>query len=63
MAGALHRSLGGPAAYDGVITARPLFGEGPAPDPADLKRGLRLYVFACALLWALIALGGLAWPR
>jgi adenosylcobinamide-phosphate synthase len=63
MAGALGRSLGGPAAYDGMLTPRPQFGEGPAPDPSDLKRGLRLYLIACALLWALIAAGGLVWPR
>ena len=63
MAGALGRALGGAATYDGVVTERPVFGQGPAPDPADLRRGLALYVRACALLWLVVALGGLAWPR
>jgi len=63
MAGALGVSLGGPASYDGVPTARPRFGNGPAPTARDLRRGLRLYVRACALLWAAIAAGGLVWRR
>jgi adenosylcobinamide-phosphate synthase len=63
MAGALGRALGGPAAYDGVVAHRPTFGQGPAPDAADLQRGLALYLRACALLWLLVAIGGLAWPR
>jgi len=63
MAGALQRRLGGPASYDGVATARPQFGRGPAPDAADLRRGLRVYGAACALMWAALAAGGLAWPR
>jgi adenosylcobinamide-phosphate synthase len=63
MAGALGRTLGGPAAYDGVRLDRPKFGEGPTPAPADLDRGLRVYVGACALLWMLCAVGGLAWRR
>jgi adenosylcobinamide-phosphate synthase len=63
MAGALHRTFGGPAAYDGAMIERPTFGEGPAPDAADLRRGLALYVRACALLWLVVAVGGLAWPR
>jgi adenosylcobinamide-phosphate synthase len=62
MAGALGLSLGGPVFYDGVATARPSFGGGPAPSAGDLRRGLRIYVGACALLWAAIAAGGLAWP-
>ena len=63
MAGALQRRLGGPAAYDGVATARPQFGRGAPPDAADLRRGLRVYVAACALMWAALAAGGLAWAR
>jgi len=63
MAGVLGCTLGGPAAYDGVMIQRPTFGRGPAPDAADLRRGLALYLRACALLWLLIAIGGLAWPR
>jgi adenosylcobinamide-phosphate synthase len=61
MAGALGVSLGGPAAYDGVLTVRPSFGDGPRPAPHDLDRGLRCYRRACAVLWILVAAGGLAW--
>ncbi|MHB1872676.1 MAG: cobalamin biosynthesis protein CobD/CbiB [Steroidobacteraceae bacterium] len=63
MAGALGLKLGGPVFYDGVATARPSFGSGPAPGAADLRRGLRTYVAACALMWAVIIGGGLVWPR
>lgn len=63
MAGALGCQLGGPASYDGVVTERPRFGAGPAPAAADLRRGLGLYMAACALLWALLLAGGFAWPR
>jgi adenosylcobinamide-phosphate synthase len=63
MAGALGLRLGEPARYDGALVERPVFGEGSAPRAADLGRGLRLYLRACALLWALFALGALAWPR
>jgi adenosylcobinamide-phosphate synthase len=40
---------------------RPTFGDGAAPAPEDLIRGLTLYRRACGLLWLLLALGGLAW--
>ncbi len=63
MAGALGVRLGGPASYDGVVHNRPVFGEGPAPRPADLKRGLRLYLRACAALVLALVVGALAWPR
>lgn len=63
MAGALGVRLGGAAIYDGVAHQRPVFGEGPAPGPAELRRGLRLYMRACAVLAAALAIGGLAWPR
>jgi adenosylcobinamide-phosphate synthase len=63
MAGALQRRLGGPATYDGVATQRPQFGDGRAPDAPDLRRGLHVYLIACALMWAAIAAGGLAWPH
>lgn len=53
MAGALGVSLGGPAVYDGVAADRPVFGVGPAPDAAALRRGLSVYRRACALLWLL----------
>ena len=63
MAGALGVRLGGPVAYDGVMTPRPVFGHGPAPDVADLGRALGIYVRACGLLWAAVAIGGRAWRR
>jgi adenosylcobinamide-phosphate synthase len=55
MAGALRIRLGGPATYDGVLHERPVFGTGPAPGVAELRRGLKLYVIACGLLWLAIA--------
>lgn len=65
MAGGLGRTLGGAASYDGVSMARPTFGEGPAPDTADLRRGLKIYVLAClALAGMLIPLMAVSsWPR
>jgi adenosylcobinamide-phosphate synthase len=63
MAGALGVRLGGPVSYDGVVHNRPVFGDGPAPGAADLGRGLRLYLRACAGLVLALVLGGLAWPR
>jgi adenosylcobinamide-phosphate synthase len=68
MAGALRIRLGGPAIYDGVLHQRPVFGTGPAPGVAELRRGLRLYVVACGLLWlAIAAVGatasGTSWPH
>jgi adenosylcobinamide-phosphate synthase len=50
MAGALDVQLGGPVRYDGELAARPSFGDGPAPQPADLERGLKVYRRACGLL-------------
>lgn len=61
MAGALGVTLGGPAVYDGEITERPAFGDGPAPGAEDLRRGLDLYLRACGLLW--LAMGAAAWRR
>jgi len=61
MAGALGRTLGGPARYEGVVVERPRFGSGPAPAASDLVRGQQLYVVACAGLWILLAAGGLPW--
>jgi adenosylcobinamide-phosphate synthase len=63
MAGALNIEMGGPVAYDGVVTKGPAFGSGPRPGASDLERGLKVYVTACGLLWLLLALGGRAWPR
>jgi adenosylcobinamide-phosphate synthase len=62
MAGALRIRLGGPAAYDGVVYERPSLGAGASPTVADLERGLRIYVIACALLWLVAAaLAALRW--
>lgn len=63
MAGALGVRLGGPVAYDGVMTDRPAFGDGPPPAVSDLRRALALYVRACGLLWITVAIGGRAWRR
>lgn len=63
MAGALGVQLGGPVSYDGAQTMRPRFGEGSTAGAAELCRGLRLYVAACGLMWLMLAIGGLAWPR
>ena len=63
MAGALGVRLGGPVAYEGVMTDRPVFGEGLEPTAADLRRALNIYVRACGLLWAAVAIGGRVWRR
>jgi adenosylcobinamide-phosphate synthase len=63
MAGGLGVQLGGLASYDGVPHQRPTFGNGPRPSALDLRRGLGLYLRACGILAAALALGGLAWPR
>ena len=41
-AGALGRTLGGPVSYAGRREDRPLLGDGPAPDVADIARASRL---------------------
>lgn len=60
MAGALRIRLGGPTAYDGVMHERPVFGAGSSPTVDDLKRGLRIYVIACGLLWLAAVAAGFA---
>jgi adenosylcobinamide-phosphate synthase len=60
MAGALRIRLGGPTAYDGVMHERPSFGAGSSPTVDDLKRGLRIYVIACGLLWLAAVAAGFA---
>ena len=60
MAGALRIRLGGPTAYDGVMHERPVFGAGSSPTVDDLKRGLRIYVIACGLLWLAAAAAAFA---
>jgi adenosylcobinamide-phosphate synthase len=41
-AGALGRTLGGRLAYAGRVEDRPLMGNGPAPEVADIPRAARL---------------------
>jgi adenosylcobinamide-phosphate synthase len=41
-AGALGRTLGGRLSYGGRVEDRPLLGDGPAPDLADIARAARL---------------------
>jgi len=61
MAGALNVRLGGPAFYDGAFHDRPVFGAGPVPHADDVRRGLRIYIVACAVLWAVMGVGGMLW--
>ncbi|MGC1303630.1 MAG: CobD/CbiB family cobalamin biosynthesis protein, partial [Caulobacteraceae bacterium] len=63
MAGALDVQLGGAALYDGEQVARPTFGDGPRPRPADLARGLAVYRRACGLLLLGVLAGGLLTRR
>lgn len=63
MAGALRVRLGGPVRYDGIMSERPFFGDWAPPSAHDLKRGLKVYGVACALLLMLLIAGGFAWPR
>lgn len=41
-AGALGRRLGGPLTYSGRLDARPVLGDGPGPQRADIARAARL---------------------
>jgi adenosylcobinamide-phosphate synthase len=63
MAGALGVTLGGSASYDGVLVHRATFGDGRAPQAEDLQRGLQVYVRACALLLAGVAVVEVACRR
>jgi adenosylcobinamide-phosphate synthase len=55
-AGALNLRLGGPAHYDGVMHARPQFGDGASPQATDIPRALSLYRRGCLGLWLLLTL-------
>ena len=66
MAGALGLVLGGPRVYDGERLDEAWLGGAGRSDatPADIRRGLRLYVIACtllALIVAILALIALIW--
>lgn len=54
-AGALSLELGGPASYGGTTKYRPILGEGPQPQPADIDRAITL-VRRGLVLWVLLAL-------
>ena len=53
MAGALGIRLAGPVSYDGVRHDKPHIGQGREASPRDLRRALRLYRRACALLFVI----------
>ncbi|MBX6321790.1 MAG: cobalamin biosynthesis protein CobD [Rhodospirillaceae bacterium] len=57
LAGALGVALAGPRRYGGVLVPDHWMNEGGRTEAtaADVRRGLRLYLIACALLWALAA--------
>jgi adenosylcobinamide-phosphate synthase len=60
MAGVLGLRLAGPVVYDGNAHAKPWIGQGRSEaSAADIRRGLRVYRRACALLW--IVAGGIVW--
>ncbi len=55
MAGALGLALAGPRVYAEGEVHDPWLGDGtPAATPADIERGLRLYMMACLLLAGLV---------
>jgi adenosylcobinamide-phosphate synthase len=56
MAGALALTLGGTNTYDGIPHPCATLGDGTREaTPAHLRRALRLYLTACALLWLILA--------
>lgn len=60
MAGALNIRLSGPRVYHDHIADEPwLNGDAPDPSPADLSRGLAIYLRAMGLMAALLALGAI----
>ena len=55
MAGALGLALAGPRVYAEGEVRDPWLGDGtPNATPADIERGLRLYMLACLLLAGLV---------
>lgn len=54
MAGVLGLRLAGPIAYEGEMHDKPWIGEGRRSATGDdIHRALRLYVYACGILWLL----------
>lgn len=61
LAGALGIALAGPRHYHGELVRDAWMGLGRARcTPADIRRSLRLYLFAC-VIWAMIAITALTW--
>lgn len=61
MAGALDIRLAGPVSYDGEVHEKPWIGTGGAANAGAIRRGLRIYRRACAMLWAIAILWAAAW--
>lgn len=60
MGGVLGLRLGGPIAYDGILSHKLWIGEGDRPARVeDIRRGLGIYRWACLCLWFMA--GGAAW--
>ncbi|WP_176597946.1 adenosylcobinamide-phosphate synthase CbiB [Sphingobium sp. 15-1] len=57
MAGALGIRLAGPIRYDGVLHDKPWIGTGGAADVRAMRAALRIYAWACLMLWGLTAIG------
>nr|WP_087575559.1 adenosylcobinamide-phosphate synthase CbiB [Sphingomonas sp. CDS-1] len=57
MAGALGIRLAGPIRYDGVLHDKPWIGTGGEADVRALRAALRIYLWACLMLWGLAAIG------
>ncbi len=58
MAGALSLKLGGPRVYaEGPVDGAWLGQGRNLAGPADIERALKLYLFACGLIWAVVWLG------
>lgn len=53
MAGVLGVRLAGPVSYDGDLYAKPWIGEGAPAGASSMQRAGRVYLRACALLWAM----------
>lgn len=64
-AGALGITLGGENTYHGVTESRPEMGDGPAPEPDDIARAVRLSraVTVSAAVTAAIAAAARPWDR
>ncbi|WP_313809479.1 adenosylcobinamide-phosphate synthase CbiB [Sphingobium sp.] len=57
MAGVLRIRLAGPVRYDGILHDKPWIGEGGDADVGAMRAALRVYLWACLMLWGLTAIG------